>query len=108
MLKALGVRAVFDSRSLAFADEIMKATGGRGVDIVLNALPGPFIEKGLACLAPYGRFIELGKRDVYDDRSLGLKALRRNISLHVVDLAALIEERPDLAREMMARFDRSV
>ena len=100
-LKALGARAAMDSRSLSFADEILEATAGRGVDLVLNALPGPFIEKGLACLAPYGRFIELGKRDVYDDRSLGLKALRRNISLHVVDLAALIEERPDLAREMM-------
>ncbi len=100
-LKSLGVREVMDSRSLTFAEEALKATGGRGVDLVLNALPGPFIEKGLECLASYGRFIELGKRDVYDDRSLGLKALRRNISLHVVDVAALIEERPDLAREMM-------
>ena len=103
-LTTLGVRDVFDSRSLSFAEAVMRATGGRGVDIVLNALPGPFIEKGLACLAPYGRFIELGKRDVYDDRSLGLKALRRNISLHVVDLAALVEERPDLAHEMMAEL----
>ena len=100
-LRSLGVREAMDSRSLSFADEVLKATSGRGVDLVLNALPGPFIEKGLACLAPFGRFIELGKRDVYDDRSLGLKALRRNISLHVVDLAALVEERPHLAAEMM-------
>jgi acyl transferase domain-containing protein/NAD(P)-dependent dehydrogenase (short-subunit alcohol dehydrogenase family)/acyl carrier protein len=99
-LKTIGLREVMDSRSLSFADEVLKATGGRGVDLVLNALPGPFIEKGLECLAPYGRFIELGKRDVYDDRSFGLKALRRNISLHVVDVAALVEERPDLAGEM--------
>jgi acyl transferase domain-containing protein/NAD(P)-dependent dehydrogenase (short-subunit alcohol dehydrogenase family)/acyl carrier protein len=99
-LKSLGVHAAIDSRSLSFADDVLAATGGHGVDVVLNALPGPFIEKGLACLAPYGRFVELGKRDIYDDRSLGLKALRRNLSLHVVDLAALIEERPDLAREM--------
>ena len=100
-LKSLGVRAVMDSRSLAFADEVLAATGGEGVDLVLNALPGPFIEKGLACLAPSGRFIELGKRDIYDDRALGLKALRRNISLHVVDLAALIDERPALIRDLM-------
>ena len=100
-LKSLGVRAVMDSRSLGFADEVLAATGGEGVDLVLNALPGPFIEKGLACLAPSGRFIELGKRDIYDDRALGLKALRRNISLHVVDLAALIDERPALMRALM-------
>ncbi len=104
LIKPLGLRDVFDSRSLGFADDIMRATGGRGVDVVLNALPGAFIEKSLSCLAPYGRFIELGKRDVYDDRSLGLKALRRNVSLHVVDLAALIDERPDLAHEMMTEL----
>jgi NADPH:quinone reductase-like Zn-dependent oxidoreductase/NADP-dependent 3-hydroxy acid dehydrogenase YdfG/acyl carrier protein len=107
-LERLGVHAVFDSRSLSFSEEILQATGGRGVDLVLNALPGPFMEKGLACVAPYGRFIELGKRDIYDDRSFGLKALRRNISLHVVDVAALVEERPDQAndmlREILARF----
>ena len=100
-LKSLGVRAVMDSRSLSFADETLAATDSEGVDVVLNALPGPFIEKGLASLAPAGRFIELGKRDIYDDRSLGLKALRRNISLHVVDLAALLDERPALIRKLM-------
>ena len=100
-LKSLGVHKVMDSRSLGFADEVLAAAGGAGVDVVLNALPGPFIEKGLACLAPSGRFIELGKRDIYDDRSLGLKALRRNISFHVVDLAALLDERPALVRELM-------
>ncbi len=99
-LQSLGVCAVMDSRSLAFADDVLAVTGGEGVDVVLNALPGPFIEKSLACLAPSGRFIELGKRDIYDDRSLGLKALRRNISFHVVDLAALIDERPALVREL--------
>ena len=100
-LKSLGVNHVMDSRSLDFADDVMRTTGGRGVDVVLNALPGAFIDKGLSVVAPYGHFIELGKRDVYDDRAIGLKALRRNVSLHVVDVAALIDERPALARQMM-------
>lgn len=100
-LRKLGVAHVMDSRNLDFADAVEAATGGAGVDIVLNTLSGPAIEKGLACLAPYGRFVELGKRDVYGDTALGLKALRANISFHVVDLAALIEDRPALVREMM-------
>ena len=103
-LRSLGVQHVMDSHSLGFSDEVLRLTGGKGVDLVLNALHGPFIDKGLACLAPYGRFVELGKRDVYDDRAIGLRALRRNISLHVVDVAALTDERPALARTMMAEL----
>ncbi|MGI9385439.1 MAG: SDR family NAD(P)-dependent oxidoreductase [Methyloligellaceae bacterium] len=99
-LAARSVRHVMDSRSLAFCDEILAATEGRGVDVVLNALPGAYVDKSLACLAPYGRFIELGKRDVHGDRPLGLKALKANISFHVVDLAAMIVDRPDLLSEL--------
>ncbi|MEZ5907883.1 MAG: SDR family NAD(P)-dependent oxidoreductase [Hyphomicrobiaceae bacterium] len=100
-LEALGVRRVMDSRTLDFAAETLAETDGAGVDVVLNAQAGAWIEKSLACLAPYGRFIELGKRDVYADRSLGLKALRNNVSLHVVDLARLVDDRPALARRLL-------
>ncbi len=100
-LRQQGIRHVMDSRSLAFADEVMAMTDGAGVDVVLNSLPSPYMEKGLTCLAPYGRFLELGKRDIYADSALGLRALRSNISFHVIDLAALIEERPQSARLLM-------
>ncbi|HEY5808070.1 MAG TPA: beta-ketoacyl synthase N-terminal-like domain-containing protein, partial [Povalibacter sp.] len=63
-LTALGVKHVFDSRSLSFADVVMRATGGRGVDVVLNSLAGEFIAKSVAVLAPGGRFLELGKRGI--------------------------------------------
>lgn len=103
-LRGLGIAHVFDSRDLGFADAVMRATNGRGVDVVLNALSGAFAERGLSCLAPFGRFVELGKRDVYDDAALGMKALRRNASLHVVDVAALIEERPDQVRCLLSEL----
>jgi acyl transferase domain-containing protein len=63
-LRTLGVTHVFDSRSLDFADEIMRETGGRGVDIVLNSLAGEFIAKSVSVLSPGGRFLELGKRGI--------------------------------------------
>ena len=100
-LRRLDIGDVFDSRSLGFADDVMRATGGRGVDVVLNSLGGAFIDKSLACIAPYGQFLELGKRDVYADGTLGLRNLRSNVSFHVIDLAALIGERPQLASEML-------
>lgn len=103
-LQGMGLPHVYDSRSLAFSDEILHATNGEGVDIVLNALTGPFIDKALDCLAPYGRFLEIGKRDVYGDRAVGLKAFRANKSFHVIDVAALLTDRPWVARERMEKL----
>ncbi len=100
-LTYLGIEHVFDSRSLGFADEVMRATGGCGVDVVLNSLGGAFIDKSLACLAPYGRFLELGKRDIYGDSALKLHSLRSNVSFHVIDLATLIANKPQLAAGML-------
>lgn len=103
-LRKLGVKHVMNSRSLDFADEIMKITDGKGVDVILNSLPGDYIRKGLDIIAPYGRFLEIGKRDVYADRSVGLKALRKNVSLCVLDLAAMGLERPELMGEIFSEL----
>ncbi len=64
-LRLLGIEHVFDSRSLGFYNHVMEVTGGRSVDIVLNSLTGRFIAQSLKCLAPFGRFVELGKSDIY-------------------------------------------
>lgn len=103
-LKELGVPHVMNSRSLKFADDVMRITRGEGVDILLNSLPGDYIAKGLEIMAPYGRFLEIGKRDVYEDAPVGMKALRRNVSLSVLDLAAMGEERPDLLAQMFGEL----
>jgi acyl transferase domain-containing protein/NADPH:quinone reductase-like Zn-dependent oxidoreductase/NADP-dependent 3-hydroxy acid dehydrogenase YdfG/acyl carrier protein len=100
-VRSLGITHVFNSRSLTFASGVMEATQGRGVDIVLNSLTGELQTKGLEVLAPYGRFIELGKRDIYDDRPIGLKVFRKNLSFHAVDLAAAIEERRPYIVELL-------
>lgn len=92
-LRALGIAHVLDSRSLAFADEVRTRTGGRGVDVVLNSLSGEFIEKSVRALAPYGRFLELGKRDVYAEMPLNLRWLEQGISFSVIQFDA---ESPDL------------
>jgi amino acid adenylation domain-containing protein len=97
-LRKLGVQHIFDSRSLDFADGVLAATNGYGVDLVLNSLPGPFLEKGLNLLASGGRFLEIGKRDIYADTPIGLRALRKNVSFFAIDLARLAEERPDRLR----------
>ena len=109
-LRLLGVDHVLDSRSLAFADEILEITGGSGVDVVLNFLSGEAVSKNLTVLKPFGRFLELGKRDYYENAKIGLRPFRNNITYFGIDADQLMKERSDLAgrvfREMMELFDK--
>jgi phthiocerol/phenolphthiocerol synthesis type-I polyketide synthase C len=108
-LRSLGIRHVFDSRSLAFAHEILEATGGEGVDVVLNSLAGEAIAKGLSILRPYGRFLELGKRDIYEGSRFSLAAFRNQLAYSSIDLDHGARARPALLggilRRIMARVE---
>lgn len=88
-LKSLGVQHVFDSRSLDFADEVMHATDGQGVDIVLNSLAGLFMARSLDVVAKFGRFLEIGRTDIYQNKTLELYPFRNNLSFFAVDLQQL-------------------
>ncbi|SDM25909.1 Acyl transferase domain-containing protein [Catalinimonas alkaloidigena] len=99
-LRALGVAHVFDSRDLRFADQILEVTNGEGVDVVLNSLTGKAIAQSIRCLAPFGRFVEIGKVDIYGDTKLGLKRFGENLSYHAVDLDRLMAQKPRLAQRM--------
>ena len=105
-LRELGVATVMDSRSLDFAEQTRAATGGEGVDVVLNSLSGPAIRAGLSTLRPFGRFVELGVRDIVADNPLGLAPLRHNITFSTVDLIELQRRRPEVfatvLREVLA------
>ncbi len=111
-LRLLGVEHIYDSRTLGFADDIMAETDGCGVDVVLNSLAGEAINRNLRILKPFGRFIELGKRDYYENTKIGLRPFRNNISYFGVDADQLMSERPALTRrlfgEMMRLFDEGV
>jgi acyl carrier protein len=100
----LGVEHVLDSRSLAFADEVMARTGGRGVDVVLNSLAGEAMSRSLGVLKPFGRFLELGKRDFYENTRIGLRPLRNNIAYFAIDADQLMRERPELTRRLLSEL----
>jgi acyl transferase domain-containing protein/NADPH:quinone reductase-like Zn-dependent oxidoreductase/acyl carrier protein len=85
-LQNQGIEYVMDSRTLIFADEIMKYTNGKGVNVVLNALGGKFIPKSLSVLARYGRFLELGKRDFINNSQLGLAPFINSLSFFAIDV----------------------
>jgi NADPH:quinone reductase-like Zn-dependent oxidoreductase len=108
-LRSLGVEHVMDSRSVAFADEVMALTDGQGVDVILNSLAGEFIPKSLSVLAKFGRFLEIGKQDIYRNSQLELYPFRNNLSFFAIDLEQVWIERPDftlcLFRELMQSFE---
>ncbi|WP_368855113.1 SDR family NAD(P)-dependent oxidoreductase [Streptomyces sp. JV178] len=99
LLRMLGAEHVLNSRDLSFAAQVREATAGRGVDVVLNSLAGEAIARSLDCLTPGGRFIELGKRDIYANAPLLLRPFRNNLAYFGVDITRLIADTPDQAAE---------
>ncbi|WP_326640477.1 SDR family NAD(P)-dependent oxidoreductase [Streptosporangium sp. NBC_01755] len=100
-LREQGVRHVFDSRSLDFADQVLEVTGGAGVDMVVNCLAGQAVDEGLRILAPFGRFVELGKRDIAENRPLPLAPFAKSLSFHAVEAFSLAGRRPALVGAML-------
>ena len=101
LLRDMGIEHVYDSRSVEFADQIRSDTEGYGVDIVLNSVIGAAQRAGVELLAFGGRFVEIGKRDIYGDTKLGLFPFRRNLTFYALDLALLSFSHPDRLRDLL-------
>ncbi|QDU65451.1 type I polyketide synthase [Engelhardtia mirabilis] len=103
-LRALGVEHLFDSRSTDYADELLAATGGRGVEVVLDSLAGDHVEPSLRCLAKGGRLVEIGKLEVWTPERVAAK--RPDVSYTQFDLADLFAADPDLQASLLADLTR--
>jgi NADPH:quinone reductase-like Zn-dependent oxidoreductase/NAD(P)-dependent dehydrogenase (short-subunit alcohol dehydrogenase family)/acyl carrier protein len=101
LLHDMGIQHVYDSRSIKFAEQIRQDTDGYGVDIVLNSVTGAAQLAGLKLLALGGRFVELGKRDIYGDTRVGLFPFRQNLAFYGVDVGLLSVSHPAQARELL-------
>lgn len=109
MLRSLGIKHVLDSRAVNIAEDVRKIVKD-GVDIVLNSLAGEAMERSIACLRPFGRFVELGKRDYVSNTHVGLRPFRRNLSYFGVDVDQLTGEHRALGEqvftEVMKHFEK--
>lgn len=95
-LRTLGIQHVMNSRTLSFADEVHLHTQGEGIDVVLNALSGDALRTSFSLLKPYGRFIEVGKKDISENTELPMSTFNRNITFSAVDIDRMHAERPDI------------
>ncbi|KAH7316922.1 KR domain-containing protein [Stachybotrys elegans] len=80
---------IFSSRDASFAPAVMVKTGGAGVDAVINSLAGPLLQESLQTLRHHGRFIEIGKRDIHQNRVLEMDIFRKSVGFLAVDMVAL-------------------
>jgi acyl transferase domain-containing protein/NADPH:quinone reductase-like Zn-dependent oxidoreductase/NAD(P)-dependent dehydrogenase (short-subunit alcohol dehydrogenase family)/acyl carrier protein len=111
-LKGLGVHYCADSRSLSFAADVMRWTEGRGVDVVLNSLFGEALTKSWSLLAPYGRFIEIGKRDISMNSALPMRHFNNNTTFASIDLDRTFIDQPKmigrLLKETHSLFEKQI
>jgi acyl transferase domain-containing protein/acyl-CoA synthetase (AMP-forming)/AMP-acid ligase II/acyl carrier protein len=98
-LESMGVKQIMNSRSLDFAEQIMTATAGKGVDVVLNSLSGEFIAKSISVLNNQGHFIEIGKQGIWS--TVEVAQVAPNINYDLVDLWQITQNNPELIQQML-------
>jgi len=98
-LKSQGIKHVMNSRSLEFAETIMELTSGKGVDIVLNSLKGAFIDKSVDVLDMQGRFVEIGKIDIWDPAHF--QQHRQHASYFTFDLMSIMQTAKHIIKDAM-------
>jgi NADPH:quinone reductase-like Zn-dependent oxidoreductase len=107
-LRSQGIRHVMDSRSVEFGEEIMRITDGEGIDLVLNSLTGPAIPRSIELLRKGGRFLEIGKTEIWDERrvfELNPNAIYRPIDLSKILISDPASMRPAFVQLMAELAD---
>lgn len=97
---------IFNSRDASFAPAVLAATGGRGVDVVLNSLAGPLLQAGFDVLAPFGHFVEIGKRDLEGNSLLEMATFSQVASFTSLDMMSLLRERGTHAHRVLNEVAR--
>ncbi|XXH01910.1 hypothetical protein Hte_008272 [Hypoxylon texense] len=92
---------IFNSRDLSFHSSVMRATNGRGVDVVLNSLSGELLHASWRCVAPHGCMVEIGKRDLIGQGALALEPFEQNRSYFGIEFAHLCSQRPALVTRIL-------
>ena len=82
---------IFNSRDSSFLPAIMSATHNRGVDVVLNSLSGDLLHDSFRACANFGRFVEIGKKELTDAGRLDMQNFKRNVSYMAFDVSELCD-----------------
>ncbi|GAB0134903.1 t1pks [Epichloe bromicola] len=92
---------IFSSRTTGFYAGVKDMTADYGVDVVLNSLSGEMFRHSCDLVAPFGRFVEIGRKDLMDDALMPMLYLLKNITFGYVDMALIIDTNKPLARRVL-------
>lgn len=95
---------IFYSRDTSFKDGIMRATGGGGVDVIFNSLSSDLQRVTFSLIAPFGRFIELGKRDFTVNSRLEQSRFNDNVTFVGLDFRHMTMMRPAHCQEAFSGY----
>lgn len=95
----IGRGHIFNSRDSSFHYDVMQATNGRGVDLVLNSLSGDLLHASWNCVASFGTMVEIGKRDFQRRAKLAMEVFEDNRTFVGLDLGLVVKQRPERAVE---------
>ncbi|KAK8129684.1 polyketide synthase PKS2 [Apiospora kogelbergensis] len=97
---------IFSSRDLSFAAGVMRVTNGKGVDVILNSLAGEALRASFNCIATFGRFVEIGKRDIFANGKLDMFPFSRSVTFAACDLYTITKlDTPTTARILSKVLD---
>lgn len=95
-----------------FKQGVLRLTGGKGVDVVLNSLSGEMLADSWECIAAFGTFVEIGKTDILRGSRLSMAPFEKQVTFASVDLTHIYHAKPEATRKGMAEildlFDRKV
>ena len=89
---------IFGSRDAESQRSLLHFTGGKGIDVIFCSARGDMMHKYWHCIAPCGRFVEIGRTEILDNGKLNLDVFRRNATFTSFDLEILSTTRPDIIR----------
>lgn len=105
LVRVLGVpeNNIFQSRNTSFKEAVLRATNGRGVDVLLNSLSGDGLRASWECMARRGRFVEIGTVDITADSGLAMSGFARNVSFSALDLRDILLGDPELTADLLQK-----
>lgn len=99
---------ILNSRNTSFVEDIMRETNGQGIDLALNSLSGELLHATWKCIAPFGKMVEIGKRDLIGSGKLDMTPFLDNRSYCCVDLDQICSRKPTLAKKYVPSITRGM
>ena len=92
---------IFSSRDTSFAKAVKRMTNRRGVDVVLNSLAGEGLRQSWHCIAPFGKFVEIGLRDIQNNFGLDMQPFLQDATFSFFNLSRMMKESPKVVNNLL-------